>query len=99
MVTRIRLVGLWCLCLAVLPLFMLAMLGFALAASNDRAFYMAYCLDLGGAVAIGGPMGSTVSSRTGRALLLGRWWATLLAPVIDCFFGQGHCLSHAKDQP
>jgi hypothetical protein len=90
-------VGLWCLCLAVLPLLMLAMLGFALAAKNDRAFYMAYCLDESGAVAIGGPLGSTISSRTGRALLLGRWWAKILAPIIDYFFGRWHCLRHAND--
>lgn len=85
--------------MAALPLLMIAMLAFAVAAKNDRAFYMAYALDEAGAVAIGGPLGSTVSSRTGRALLSGRYWAKIMAPVIDCLFGKGHCLSHANDKP
>lgn len=96
---RLKLVGLWLLCMAVIPPLMAAMLVFALGARNDRAFYMAYAYDQVGAVAIGGPIGSTVSSRTGRALSLGRRWAKLLAPVIDLFFGKGHCLSHANDKP
>lgn len=96
---RLKLVGLWGLCVMVSPLLMVAMLGFALAAKNDRAFYMAYACDEAGAVAIGGPIGSTVSGRTGRALRDGRRWAKLLAPVIDLFFGRGHCLSHADDPP
>lgn len=97
--TRLKLLGLWLLCMAVMPLLCVAMLGFALAAKNDRAFYMAYAYDEAGAVAIGGPPGSTVSSRTGRALVAGRCWAKILAPIIDFFFGKGHCLSHANDKP
>lgn len=97
--TRTRLVGLWALCLLVLPLLVSAQLFFALKGNQARAINMAYALDEAGAVAIGGPIGSTVSSRTGRALLLGRHWAKLLAPVIDFFFGEGHCLAHANDKP
>lgn len=97
--TRTRLVGLWALCVLVLPLLMAAQLWFALKGHQARAFWMAYAFDEAGAVAIGGPIGSTVSSRTGRALLLGRRWARILAPIIDAFFGKGHCLSHAHDIP
>lgn len=97
--SRLKLMGLWALCIAVLPLLMAAFLIFALLGKDARAFYMAYALDMCGAVAIGGPLGSTVSSRTGRALLSGRYWAKIMAPVIDCLFGKGHCLAHANDKP
>lgn len=97
--TRLKLLGLWLLCQLVTPILSLAQLFFALTGKEERAFYMAYAQDEAGAIAIGGPIGSTVSSRTGRALRGGRLWARLLAPVIDLFFGKGHCLSHANDKP
>lgn len=37
----------------------------------------------------------TISKRTGLALIKGRAWAKVAAPIIDFFFGAGHCLRQA----
>lgn len=39
----------------------------------------------------GGDEDETLSSRTGRNAIAGKWWALVLEPIIDLFFGKGHC--------
>lgn len=45
---------------------------------------------LGNTLADGNP-DETISSRVGKASLAGKWWGKLLEPIIDAWFGQGHC--------
>jgi hypothetical protein len=37
----------------------------------------------------------TISARAGYALHRGKRWARVLVPVIDRFFGKGHCVAQA----
>jgi hypothetical protein len=43
----------------------------------------------------GGDPRMSISGRTGNGVILGYRWAQILAPMIDGFFGTGHCLSSA----
>ena len=38
----------------------------------------------------------TISARTGYAVYRGKRWAKVVAPIIDAFFGKGHCEAQAK---
>lgn len=57
---------------------------------------MAAAYDKCGNALFGGPETQTISCRVGNGLLKGDKWASYVAPCIDFFFGQGHCLANAN---
>lgn len=91
---RLKLLALWILCTLAMPLLSLMMLIQVLIGSTNRAHNMAVAQDECGNAAFGGPPTQTMSSRVGDALVEGQKWATYVAPIIDFFFGKGHCLSN-----
>lgn len=95
--SRARLFTLWVLCVAVTPVLLMAMLVQTVAGARERALNMAVAFDQSGNALFGGDPRQTISTRTGRALLAGKRWARIAAPVVDALFGAGHCLSHAND--
>ncbi|MEO6920519.1 MAG: hypothetical protein ABI171_16175 [Collimonas sp.] len=96
--TRLRLFALWFLCAMVTPILIVAMLVQAVLGSTTRAQSMAVALDECGNSLFGGDAQETISRRTGLALIAGKRWAKIVAPLIDCVFGQGHCLANATDK-
>jgi len=94
---RLQLVALWALVTLVTPVLNVAMLLQALFGSEVRAKSMAVAQDECGNALFGGPPDQTISARTGNALIEGRRWAKIVAPVIDFFFGQGHCMANATE--
>ena len=88
---------LWVLVTLVTPILNLAMLMQALFGSEARAKSMAVAQDECGNALFGGPPDKTISTRTGNGLIDGQRWAKIAAPVIDFFFGKGHCLANATD--
>jgi len=94
---RARLLLICSFCAAVLPILAVAMLAQAALGSSSRALSMALAIDACGNSLFGGVPTQTISSRTGNALLAGRPWARIAAPVIDFIFGAGHCLANATE--
>ena len=94
--TRPRLLSLWLICAIVTPLLILAMLAQSIAGSVTRAQAMAVAFDEAGNALLGGDAQETISRRTGLAFIAGKRWARAAAPVIDYFFGAGHCAENAK---
>lgn len=92
---RAKLLMLWAMCAAFSGVLLLAMLAQALFGSEARALNMAIAQDECGNALFGGEPTVTISERTGNALVEGKRWARLVAPVIDFIFGKGHCLAHA----
>jgi hypothetical protein len=92
---RFQLLGIWLLCTIFMPLMWLVMLYDALLGSPARAKNMEIATDEEGNAMFGGPPQQTISERTGNALITGERWAHFVAPVIDLFFGKGHCLANA----
>lgn len=92
---RLKLLALWVLCVAISPLLLLAMLAQVLVGSEARAKCMAVAQDECGNALFGGPPDQTISAHVGNALIEGKRWAKVIAPVIDVLFGQGHCLANA----
>jgi len=86
---------LWALVTLVTPILNLAMLMQALFGSEERAKSMAVAQDECGNALFGGPADQTISTRTGNALIEGKNWAKIAAPIIDFMFGKGHCLANA----
>lgn len=97
--TRRKLLLVWLLVMLVSPVMLFAMLCQALLGSRDRALSMALAQDACGNALFGGLPTMTISTRTGNALLAGRRWAKIVAPVIDWIFGAGHCLASASHSP
>lgn len=95
--SRLRLVAIWLLCAAVTPLLLAGMLLQAIGGAQGRALGIAVALDEAGNALFGGDARQTISTRTGKGLVAGKRWARLAAPVIDFFFGAGHCAAHAND--
>ena len=62
----------------------------------QRAQNMAIALDECGNALFGGEPEMTISTRTGNGVILGYKWAIRLAPIIDWFFGAGHCAENAN---
>lgn len=93
--TRLKLCGLWIMCVLVTPILLLAMLAQALFGSEPRAQRMAVAYDECGNSLFGGEPTVTISERTGNALIQGKRWAKIVAPCIDAIFGKGHCLANA----
>jgi len=94
---RSRLFFIWLLCLAVTPLLIIAMLLQVVFGSTVRAESMAVAFDECGNSLFGGDAQETISRRTGLALIAGKRWAKIVAPMIDLLFGKGHCLANATD--
>ena len=92
---RIKLLMIWALCTLAAPILSIAMFCQAAFGSTDRALSMAVAQDECGNALFGGSRGETVSTRTGNALIQGRRWARIVAPIIDAIFGAGHCLANA----
>lgn len=93
---RWRLLLLWLLCVAVMPMLLLAMLAQSIAGSATRAQAMAVAIDECGNSLLGGNAQETISRRTGLAVIAGKRWALIAAPFIDLIFGPGHCAENAK---
>jgi hypothetical protein len=93
--TRPQLFLVWILCLVVTPLLMTMMLLQTLFGDTARAQQMAVALDECGNSLFGGVPTMTISTRTGNGVILGYRWAKILAPIIDAFFGAGHCAANA----
>jgi hypothetical protein len=96
---RIKLVLIWLLCVAFVVPLMLGMLIEAVCGSQSRALNIAVGYDCAYNGLFGGAEQQTISTRTGNALIEGRRWALLVAPVIDFLFGAGHCLANATIKP
>lgn len=97
--TRLRLLAIWLLCAAVTPVLLAGMLLQAVGGAQARALGIAVGFDEAGNALFGGDARQTISTRTGKALIRGKRWARIVAPLIDFFFGAGHCLAHANDTP
>jgi len=82
-------------CALLSPLLVCLMLGQAFFGSIDRAHNMALGVDMTGNALFGGDPRMSISARTGNGVILGDRWAVILAPVIDSFFGSGHCMDAA----
>ncbi|CAH0444063.1 hypothetical protein LMG10661_00629 [Ralstonia syzygii subsp. syzygii] len=93
--SRSQLLLIWLLCVVTAPVLLLAMVCQVAFGSQDRALSMAVAYDECGNALLGGARGETISARTGNALIQGRGWAKVAAPVIDAIFGAGHCLANA----
>src|SRR6185437_5720734 len=89
--SRLKLLALWILCTAAMPALSLVMLIHVLFGSTQRARNMAIAVDECGNSASGGPPTQTISSRVGDAVVENQSWAVRVAPIIDFFFGKGHC--------
>lgn len=92
---RPKLFILWLLCLIVTPILIFMMLLELIAGSLDRAQRMANAFDACGNALLGGSEKMTISERTGNGLIQKLPWAERVAPIIDYFFGKGHCISKA----
>jgi hypothetical protein len=97
--TRVRLLALWVTVIAVQVPLLLAMLCPALFGSTDRAQSMAVAQDECGNALFGGPPEQTISAHVGNGVVEGRRWAKIVAPIIDFFFGKGHCAANATEKP
>lgn len=93
--TRCRALKLWLLCTLFLPLLWLMQLLQALFGSVERSLNMAFSLDTCGNALFGGDPRMSISERTGLALMAGKRWAKIVAPLIDHFFGKNHCREEA----
>lgn len=93
---RRRALKLWLLCTLAIPLLWLMQLLQGVFGTPARSINMAVSLDTCGNALFGGDPRQTISERTGCALLEGKRWARLAAPVIDYFFGKDHCRQEAR---
>ena len=93
--TRKHALKLWLLCTLCLPLLWIMQGLQALFGSPERSIGMAFAQDACGNALFGGDPRQSISERTGLALMLGKRWARIVAPVIDHFFGQNHCREEA----
>lgn len=84
----------WLVLLPIVPIYMIVMIFMALFGSAERAHNMALTLDETGNALLGGAANQTFSARTGDAWIQGKRWGKIVGPIIDFFFGKGHCLSN-----
>lgn len=92
---RLKLFVICLVCALVAPFLVVAMLCQALAGSQTRAQSMANAFDECGNSLLGGDESETISRRTGLAVIAGKRWGKTAAPLIDFFFGEGHCAEKA----
>ena len=94
--SKVKLICICLMCVLAAPVLVMFMLGQALIGSPDRALSMAVAFDECGNALFGGDPQETISRRTGLALIAGKRWAKVVAPMIDFIFGEGHCLANAQ---
>lgn len=78
-----------------MQILIVAMLVQAIFWSTSRAMSMAIAIDECANSLFGGDPKVTISERTGNGVIERLRWALILAPIIDSFFGAGHCKSNA----
>lgn len=93
---RCRALKLWALCTLCLPLLWLMQLLQGVFGSPERSINMAVSLDTCGNALFGGDPRMTISERTGLAVMAGKRWGQIVAPVIDYFFWPDHCRKEAE---
>lgn len=86
---RVRLLGIWLVCMCGTVLTLLRML-FCVATSPDRAKSIAVALDRAGNAATNGDNRETISSRANRARSEGRKWGCILCRILDAL-SPNHC--------
>jgi hypothetical protein len=90
--TRSRIIVLTLICVLInITIISPLMLAQATLGSLGRAYRANIGVDQAGNALLGGSEDETISSRTGRHAIEGRWWALALEKFIDTFFGRGHC--------
>ena len=92
---RLKVLLLCLFCTFVMPILSLAMMAQASFGSSERALSMAIAIDECSNSLFGGDPKVTISERTGNGMIEGLRWALIAAPMIDFFFGAGHCRAHA----
>jgi hypothetical protein len=95
MISRLKLTLLAIVIWLLAPLVNTLMVGQSLFGSESRAHNMELAFDCCGNALFGGDPAVSISERTGNGVILGYAWAIRLAPVIDFFFGAGHCAANA----
>lgn len=90
---RLRLLGIWLVCLGGTVFTLLRML-FCVASAPDKAKDIAVALDRAGNAAINGNNTETISSRANRARTEGRRWGCVLCRLLDAL-SPNHCRDSA----
>jgi hypothetical protein len=90
---RVRLLGVWLVCLGGTAFTLLRML-FCVASAPQKAKDIAVALDRAGNAAINGSNQETISSRANRARTEGRRWGCLLCRILDAL-SPNHCRNSA----
>lgn len=90
---RFQNLSLWALCVILIPIFLTIMFFQILFGDAKFGHNAAVDFDYAANSTIGGLDNETMSSRVGDAYLQGKRWAKFVAPIVDLFFGKGHCLS------
>lgn len=93
--TRLRLVGIWLLCLAASGYAALRMLA-AIVSNPSRAWIMAVAHDQLANAATNGDPDETISSRANRARSEGRRWGCILCRCLD-WLQPNHCRDAAGE--
>lgn len=91
--SRLQNLALWIFCVVLVPICLVLMLYQILFGNVQSGHNAAVDFDYAGNSVFNGPDNQTMSSRVGDAYLQGKSWAKVIAPMIDLFFGKGHCLS------
>ena len=81
--------------LLIMPLLTIFLLLEGMCGNAQRAYNMELAIDCCGNALFGGSPKVSISNRTGLGVIAGYKWAIRLAPVIDFFFGVGHCADAA----
>jgi hypothetical protein len=89
--TRRNALLLWLVCTPVFPILWMMQGLQAIFGNPERSVNMALAIDSCGNALFGGDFRMTISERTGLALIAGKRWGRIAAPVIDFFFGENHC--------
>ena len=95
MITRKTAILLALVCAFFSPVLVVMMVLQACFGSILRAHNMALAVDMTANALFGGDPRMSISGRTGNGVILGYRWARILAPIIDFFFGAGHCAGSA----
>ncbi|WP_118181421.1 hypothetical protein [Paraburkholderia phosphatilytica] len=97
--SRLQLLTVWLLMVVTMPIMYVGMLCELSFGVPSRAENMAIGYDCAMGGMFGNPAYMTISARTGNGLIEGARWAKIVSPIIDFFFGKGHCLANATIKP
>lgn len=95
---KLKLLVLWAICTLTLPFLSVAMLLQSTLGSSTRALSMAISIDECANSLLGGDARETISRRAGIAQVANKSWAKVAVPIIDFFFGKGHCASNVTKE-